>query len=170
MVAAIKTVIKILSSALADVSKLKPIEIQQVFLEKGHTMMEVNSVYSTLEKCFTPPLYLPADYAISMRKARPSQPYIIRHVDYKFLRTMKQYLAISHRYVPEKKQEIPLWPKLDHCCTRTVKLSTKCGMMQWNGPFYRRGRRLLYEEAQCLYIAPRKVEKSKFDSLQSLKL
>lgn len=66
---------KVLSSALADVSKLKSVEIQQI-------KKKVDSVHSTLEKFFTPLLYTLADYVACMRKAKTSQPYIIKHVDY----------------------------------------------------------------------------------------
>ncbi|CAG9834607.1 unnamed protein product [Diabrotica balteata] len=43
---------KVLASALANLSKTQNVEIEQIILEKGHTMMEVDSVHSTLEKKF----------------------------------------------------------------------------------------------------------------------
>ncbi|KAL5237223.1 hypothetical protein ACI65C_004633 [Semiaphis heraclei] len=43
-----------------------------------HTMMEADSVHSTLEKIFKPPIYSPSDYIARMRLARPKQPYNIK--------------------------------------------------------------------------------------------
>jgi len=41
---------KSLSSALSDLAKSKQILIEQLILEKGHTMMEADSVHSTLDQ------------------------------------------------------------------------------------------------------------------------
>ncbi|CAG4957283.1 unnamed protein product [Parnassius apollo] len=41
---------KVLCSALANLSAVKELTIEQIILEKGHTMMEVDNVHSTLEK------------------------------------------------------------------------------------------------------------------------
>ena len=47
------------------------LEIEQIILEKGHTMMEVDSVHSTLERMFNPPIYSPSDYLSRMRQTWP---------------------------------------------------------------------------------------------------
>ncbi|KAF2882447.1 hypothetical protein ILUMI_23729 [Ignelater luminosus] len=65
---------KVLSSALADLTKVTDIKIEQIILEKGHTMMEVDSVHSTLEQLFTPPIYTPSNYISRMYQARKKQP------------------------------------------------------------------------------------------------
>ncbi|CAG9828328.1 unnamed protein product [Diabrotica balteata] len=69
---------KVLASALSDLAIQKNILIQQLFLEKGHTMMECDSVHATLEKYFVPPINSPSDYIAQMRNARPKQPYNIK--------------------------------------------------------------------------------------------
>lgn len=106
---------KVLSSALADLSRLKSVDFLQIILEKGHTMMEVDSVHSTLENCFTPPLYSPADYITCARKARPRQPYIIRHVDYKFF---KNYESNPSNFASIRRATPP--PAVDACAANLL--------------------------------------------------
>jgi len=57
---------KSLASALRLLSKEKNVDIEQLFLCKDHTMMEVDSVHSTLEHYFKPPIYSPSDYITRM--------------------------------------------------------------------------------------------------------
>lgn len=60
---------KCLSSTLSALAVKYKIEIIHLYLEKGHTMMEVDSVHSTLEHYFYPPIYSPAEYVARMRMA-----------------------------------------------------------------------------------------------------
>lgn len=41
---------RILSSALSDLSQRMNLSVEQLYLENGHTMMEVDSVHSTIEQ------------------------------------------------------------------------------------------------------------------------
>lgn len=75
---------RVLASSLRDIAFLHGIEIRQIILEKGHTMMEVDSVHSTLEHYFTLPIYAPSDYVSRMRMAKPKQPYQINVITYEF--------------------------------------------------------------------------------------
>jgi hypothetical protein len=76
---------KVLSSSLRDLSFDREIEIEQLYLERGHTMMECDSVHSTLEQIFkSTSIYAPADYIFLMKNVRPKQPYDVVQVDYKF--------------------------------------------------------------------------------------
>ncbi|KAF2882615.1 hypothetical protein ILUMI_23561 [Ignelater luminosus] len=50
----------------------------QLYLEKGHTMIECDSVHTTLEKYFIPPINASSDYIAQMRNVRPKQPYHIK--------------------------------------------------------------------------------------------
>ncbi|CAG9825823.1 unnamed protein product [Phaedon cochleariae] len=77
---------KILSSALSNIAKTESSIIQQLYLEKGHTMMEADSVHSTLEQYFKPPINSPSDYIARMRLARPKQPYNIKVLGFTFSR------------------------------------------------------------------------------------
>ena len=84
---------KILASALADASSKFEIEIEQIILEKGHKRMEVDSVHSTLERLFNPPIYTPAHYVSRMEAARNKKkgahPYIINHLDHSFFKNFE---------------------------------------------------------------------------------
>lgn len=75
---------KVLSSALLNFSVEKNIEIEQLILEKGHTMMQVDSVHSTLEHLFKPPIYSPNDDVSLMAQAWPTKSYKIHHLEYSF--------------------------------------------------------------------------------------
>lgn len=75
---------KTLGSALSDLSKKMQITIEQLFLVKGHTMMEADNVHSVLEHIFKPPIFAPSDYIARMRLARPAKPYNIIVADFSF--------------------------------------------------------------------------------------
>lgn len=81
---------KVLCSALANLSALREFTIEQIILEKGHTMMEVDSVHSTLEKKCKAPIFSPTDFVSRMRECRPSQPYIINYLDYNFSKNYEE--------------------------------------------------------------------------------
>lgn len=81
---------KTLASALNDFAFEKQVTIQQLFLEKGHTMMEADSVHSALEHYFYPPINSPSDYIARMRMARPNLPYAIKVLDYTFFKKFEQ--------------------------------------------------------------------------------
>lgn len=82
---------RILSSALSDLAQRLGIIIEQLYLEKGHTMMEVDSIHSTIEKYIKPPIYAPSDYVVRMRQARSHNPYEIKCVHYDFIAILKQW-------------------------------------------------------------------------------
>lgn len=75
---------RILSSALSDMAQRKQWNIEQLYLEKGHTMMEVDSVHSTIEQYIKPPIYAPSDYLTRIRQARPQKPYDVKSIHYDF--------------------------------------------------------------------------------------
>lgn len=81
---------KVLASALSDVAVKKKIIIEQLYLEKGHTMMEADSVHATLEKYFIPPINSPSDYVARMRAARPAHPYDVHVVDFSFFKNYEK--------------------------------------------------------------------------------
>ena len=76
---------KVLTSALSDLSQKKSIVIEQLILERGHTMMEADSVHSTLENIFVPPIYAPSDYLAS-HEGKAQKPFIIKALDYSFFK------------------------------------------------------------------------------------
>jgi hypothetical protein len=76
---------KVLSSALRDVSRSQGRVIEQLILERGHTMMEVDSVHAQLDRLFkNAVIYAPSDYVFIMRQARPQQPFNVKILDHTF--------------------------------------------------------------------------------------
>ncbi len=77
----------VLASCLRDISLSRNIVIEQLILERGHTMMEADSVHAVLEKKFkNHSIYTPTDYVCLMRNARLEQPYEVEHLDYRFFK------------------------------------------------------------------------------------
>ncbi|KAJ8968025.1 hypothetical protein NQ314_002516 [Rhamnusium bicolor] len=71
--------LEVLVSALADYTASNPgTKIEQIILEEGHTMMEVD-LHSSLEHYFKAPIFTPAEYVSRMRQARFKQPYVVNH-------------------------------------------------------------------------------------------
>lgn len=75
---------RVLSSALSNLSLSTKLIIVQLYLEKGHTMMEVDSVHSTIEQYIKAPIYAPSDYVTRMQQARPRNPYVVKSIHYDF--------------------------------------------------------------------------------------
>ena len=56
---------KVLSSALAQLATEKKVAIEQLYLERGHTMMEADSVHATSDQLFkTTEIYTPSHYLV----------------------------------------------------------------------------------------------------------
>jgi hypothetical protein len=76
---------RVLSSALRDISRSQDRVIEQLILEKGHTMMEVDSVHAQLDRLFKHAvIYAPSDYVCIMQQARPQQPFNVKILDHTF--------------------------------------------------------------------------------------
>ncbi|CAI6368591.1 unnamed protein product [Macrosiphum euphorbiae] len=86
---------KTLACALSTLAKTKSITIEQLFLTKGHTMMEADNVHSTLEHYFKSPIYSPGDYISRMRLARCNQPYKINVLDYSFFKNYDDVCSLN---------------------------------------------------------------------------
>ncbi|KAF2883383.1 hypothetical protein ILUMI_22796 [Ignelater luminosus] len=81
---------------------------KQLFLEKGHTMMECDSVHAISEKYFIPPINAPSDYIAQMRNAQQKQPYHIKVVDYTFFKNFESIPFNIHFLRPGKKAGEPV--------------------------------------------------------------
>ena len=99
---------KVLASTLSDLAKTKSIVIEQLFLAKGHTMMEADSVHATLEQYFKPPINSPADYIARMRLARSKQPYNVNVIHYGFFLKYDDLNTNLSSLRPGKKRAIQL--------------------------------------------------------------
>lgn len=161
---------KTLCNSLSNLSTAKGIMIEQIILEKGHTMMEVDSVHSTLEKKFKGPIYSPSDYISRMRDARPSQPYIVHHIKYTFF--------LNYEDVPGGFSSIRPGRKTGDATVTDIR-----GLLYFNGDVkyklrhtdewtnlpQRRTNTAPIREPISLYDCPLKIDSTKFSHLQSLK-
>ncbi|KAJ2940829.1 hypothetical protein O0L34_g10080 [Tuta absoluta] len=99
---------RVLSSALSDLSIKKKITVEQLYLEKGHTMMEVDSVHSTIEQYIKPPIYAPSDYIMRIGQARPHQPYEIKSLHYDFFLNYEELESNLKSIRPGRKKGDPV--------------------------------------------------------------
>lgn len=158
---------KTLSSALLNLSREKELDIEQLILEKGHTMMQVDSVHSTLEGLFKPPIYSPSHYVSLMAQARHSKPYIIHNVDYTFFKNYEDVCQFDS-IRPGKKAGDPVVTDIRAALYKGGKFFYK---LRQTEEWQLLPQRLHNNDKDLvdLYDEPRKIEKSKYDSLQSLK-
>lgn len=74
-----------LANTLLHLATTKNIIIEQKFLEKGHTQMEVDSAHSLIErKLKNQVIYLPSDYIKFCELARPSQPFNVHYLSHDY--------------------------------------------------------------------------------------
>lgn len=158
---------KVLSTSLLNLSTDKNIEIEQLILEKGHTMMQVDSVHSTLEHLFKPPIYSPNDYINLMARARPTRPYVVHHLEYKFFKNYERTCQLDS-IRPGKKAGDPVVTDIRELLYKDGDIFFKLRHPdEWKILPQRRLRIIL--KLTALYNTPRKIDKTKYDSLQSLK-
>ena len=165
---------KCLSSFLSDVAKSNDLEIQQIILERGHTMLEADSVHSTLDGLFkNAVLYTPDDYISLMRNVRVCQPYNVKVVNHTFF---KNFDALPTNFIsirPGKKAGDPVVTDiraLKYLSNGNVYFKLSLADNWAEHPCKRNTatrRRIL--KADKLYSEPINISKEKFDSLQSLK-
>ena len=160
---------KTLSSALSDLAHRKKIIIEQYYLEKGHTQMEADSVHSTLEHYFIPPIYAPCDYISRMRIARPEQPYAVKVLDYTFF---KEY-DVSTNFSsirPGKRVGDPLVTDIRalRYTSSEVEYKLKHSESYKNLPQRRQTLPGVISHKK-LYKGPVPISKDKFQNLQELK-
>ncbi|CAG4954258.1 unnamed protein product [Parnassius apollo] len=80
-----------LSNALLQLTIEKNVIIEQKFLEKGHTQMECDAVHSSIEqKTKNKEIFLPSQYGVLSKEARPKQPYIVEYLSYEFFEDYTQ--------------------------------------------------------------------------------
>lgn len=161
---------RILSSALSDLAQNKKINIEQLYLEKGHTMMEVDSVHSTIEQYIKPPIYSPSDYITRMRQARPQQPYDVKSIHFDFFLNYEELESNLKSIRPGKKKGDPVVVDI-----RGLKYSPDRSIFyrlrhidQWTILPQRRCNQGILVPNR-LYMTPLKITESKFKHLQELK-
>ena len=84
----------LLSSALLDFSIVHRVQIEQKYLERGHTQVEVDSAHSVIErKLKNREIFYPGEYVRVMKEARPSKPYVVKELSFDFF---KKFDEIKH--------------------------------------------------------------------------
>ena len=74
---------QLLSNMLLDFSISNQVIVEQKFLEKGHTQMEVDSVHANVEKRLKNRIvYWPNDYVNVLKECRPTQPFEVIEMNY----------------------------------------------------------------------------------------
>lgn len=162
---------RILASELSRLAVKHNMIIEQLILEKGHTMMEADSVHSTLEALFKPPICSPGDYVSRMRTARPKKPYSIKQVDHRFFKNYEDMSGNFNSIRPGKKTGDPTVTDiraLQYLPSGIVKFKL-CHSGEWQELLQRPLSKTNTFEPLPLYKSPRKLKKQKFEELQALK-
>lgn len=162
---------KVLCSALANLSVATGQELEQIILERGHTMMEVDSVHSTLENLFTARIYSPLDYVSRVRQARPTHPYTVNYLEYTFF---KDYEHVPGNFTSIRPGERAGDAKVNNIRGLLFKDNEVYFKLRHTDNWElmsqkKRTRVLKINEPRNLYESPLKIDESKYKSLQSLK-
>lgn len=172
----------IMSNALSHLAKERNVIIEQKFLVKGHTMMECDSVHSTIDTMLNPKrstknkktsreIYLPSQYAELTKQARKKPfPYRSIYLDHTFFVDFSKKNTIAYESIrPGKKIGDPTVHDL-----RALRYNPD-GTVEWKINFedgYKplpRRRREVSTEFLPLHGSRLKIKKSKWDHLQALK-
>lgn len=162
---------KVLASALCNYAYFFKVEVEQIILEKGHTMMEVDSVHSTIEHYIKPPIYAPQDYITRIRQARPKHPYDIRVVHYDFFKDYEKLTTNYQSIRPGKRKGDPTVNDVRaflYNCMGEVYFKLRHPQNYTILP-QRRHVPKEYPEPATLYDGPLEITQSKFNQLQELK-
>ena len=87
----------ILASAILTFAVENNVTIYHKYLEVGHTHMECDSIYSTVEGAIkrSEGINLPSDYIHIIHGARKSHPYRVKYLDYTFFRDYRKVCGIK---------------------------------------------------------------------------
>ena len=83
-----------MTNTLLEFAVTSGITIEQKYLERGHTQMEVDSVHSTIEqKVKNGNINHPQSYVDAMKECRCNDPYTVEYLDHTFF---KDFSAIKY--------------------------------------------------------------------------
>lgn len=173
----------IMANALLNLAKEKRVTIEQKYLVKGHTMMECDSVHSTIDTILNPKrgtrnkktvkeIYLPSEYALYAKEARKQPfPYRSRYLDFSFFTDYSKKENMTYDSIrPGKRAGDPKVQDL-----RALKYNPN-GTIEFKVNFdddYSllpvRPNKTVSAVFLCLHNARLKIKKSKWDHLQELK-
>ncbi|CAG9840695.1 unnamed protein product [Diabrotica balteata] len=169
----------ILANALLNLSITLNINIEQKFLEKGHTQMEADSIHSTIERQIrTTNINVPADYVrICMKARQKPKPYKVYYLEYSFFKDFRK-IQFMTSLRPGKKIGDPLVTEiraLRYTPDGSVfyKLRHPDTFVELNFSRVSKKKRIetacLLNNLPNLYDSPRPIKREKYLHLQSLK-
>ncbi|XP_022197121.2 uncharacterized protein LOC111054395 [Nilaparvata lugens] len=166
----------IMANALLSFSKEHDVEIQQKFLEKGHTQMEVDSIHAMIEnKINNQPIHLPSDYIrlAACARSNPS-PIEQKELTYDFVKNFaKADLLMYDSIRPGRKPGDPVVTDIRVIRYKDGEISVKT--KSFDNEFLaipqRKRRNTVAKLAQFkqLHKEPLKITKTKWTHLQQLK-
>lgn len=165
-----------LANALINMAMQYKINIEQKYLEKGHTQMEADSMHSVIErKLHNMNINVPADYVgVCLHARTQPRPYEVKYLNYKFFRNFNN-MKFIHSLRPGRKVSDPLVTDI-----RGIKYNSDGSVMyklrhsdNYVPLQYRNTKKInpcAYEELPHLYENILPIKKEKYDHLQFLKL
>ncbi|CAG9770205.1 unnamed protein product [Ceutorhynchus assimilis] len=166
----------LLSSALLNLSQESKIQIEQKYLEKGHTQMECDSMHSSIERKLKKKIInVPADYVEVCQSARLNpRPYIVNYLDYTFFKNFES-MQVLNSIRPGRTTGDAVVTDI-----RGLRYSPDGSIMfkirhpeEWKPLPCRLNKNktvLSYDALPQLYDAPIPIKKEKFQHLMDLKL
>ena len=162
-----------LTRALTFFSQTYGKEIEQKFLEKGHTQMEADSVHSTIERYITnKEIYCPADYVSHIKSARlHPTPYKVKYLDFSFFKDFSNTCTLKS-IRPGKKVGEPQVVDLrglQYLPGGQVMYKLSHGH-DWQAMSFKRSESTVtVSQPSPLYTSRRKIASAKYIHLQELK-
>ena len=164
----------VVSNTLLEFAITTGIEIEQKFLVKGHTQMEVDSAHSTIErKIKNRCINHPSQYADAMRECRPNQPFKVETLEHGFFKDFSgiKYLASIRPGKTKGDPQVHDLRALRYLGTKTepkVQFKVDFASDYQNLP---QRMRLPSQQFEIvgLHKCRIKIKKTKFDHLQQLK-
>lgn len=165
----------VMANALLNVSMLNNVVIEQKYLEKGHTQMEVDSVHACIErKLKNKIINVPADYISVCKEARVHpKPYYVHYLMNDFFNSYKDILFYKSIRPGKKPGDATVTDirALKYMPDGQILYKLKFSDL-WTTLPQRKNVKVIPKELNCLpnlYNNRLKVTKRKFDDLQSLK-
>lgn len=162
-----------ISNMLVLCGMQKAITIIQKYLEKGHTQMECDSMHSVIErKCRNTEIYTPAGYVSVCKSARlKPRPYNVTYLTFDFFKTFSN-LSYYNSIRPGFKKGDPVVTdirSLKYNPTGSIEYKINYDEDWQLLPRRKSNNVNLSHNLPCLYKEALKIDKKKFENLQSLK-
>lgn len=166
---------QMLSNALLDYAVQNKKTIQQKFLVKGHTQMEVDNVHAVIEnKIKNRNINLPSDYIAITEKARltlPLRTRTLRHEDFRNYNDTRLFRYNSIRPGKGKGDDtVQDLRMLQYNVDGTISFKTDFDHELQPLPRKPKIPTRSYEQLERLYKEPLKISKQRYNDLQDLKV